>query len=180
MTKSAIQLPLPIEGATIEIPLTQGKTTIVDAIDSDLAEFYWQAAFCPEYSGNGKYRARRIVGGKKRSNEFLHRVILSRMLGRKLLSHELVDHIDTDPLNNQRSNLRLATPSLNNANQNRRRDNTSGFKGVVFSKWHQKWLARIQVNGKSFHLGCFETREEAAIAYQKAADSFFGEFARYE
>lgn len=74
-------------------------------------------------------------------------------------------------------NLRLATPSENITNAKRRRDNTSGFKGV--SKLRHGWEARIMKNGKQTWLGFYETPEAAHEAYKQAALKFHGEFARF-
>lgn len=163
--------------AFCEIPLTLGQVAIVDSIDADLAHFNWHAAHCPEYSGGNKFRARRMEG---RHGTYMHRVIMSRILGRRLLTYEKVDHVDTNPLNNRRENLRLATSTQNNANQNRRRDNTSGFKGVSYSKNAKKWAAAIQTKGNRIHIGYFDTAEQAYEAYCAEAKKLFGEFARFE
>ena len=176
------QMPLPIEGETFTIYLTQGQSTVVDAIDADLDRFMWQAYFDDGYTGGGKYVARRSswIGKNKRANQFLHRVILSRVMNRPLLREELVDHIDTNPLNNRRDNLRLATTSQNAMNKGKPVTNTSGFKGAHYHKLSRVWEAAITVNGKQKHLGSFGTAEEAYEAYCKAAKQYFGEFARLE
>lgn len=74
-------------------------------------------------------------------------------------------------------NLRIASPSQNQANSGRPKNNTSGFKGVGWSRAARKWRAFITVNHKQRHLGLFETKTDAAIAYNKAALVFFGSFA---
>jgi hypothetical protein len=56
-------------------------------------------------------------------------------------------------------------------------DNTSGIKGVDWRPRRRAWRARIFVNGKSLHLGLFETSELARIAYEEAARKYFGPFA---
>ena len=176
------QLPLPIKGEIFTIYLTQGQSTVVDAVDADLDRFMWQAYFDDGYTGGGKYVARRNswIGQNKRITQFLHRVILSRMLNRPLLSKELVDHIDTNPLNNRRDNLRLANTAQNAMNKGKPSNNTSGFKGAHYHKLNRVWEAAITVNGKQKHLGNFGTAEEAYEAYCKAAKQYFGEFARLE
>jgi len=88
-----------------------------------------------------------------------------------------VDHIDHNGLNNTRANLRVCTKTENLRNSRRRRDNTSGFKGVCWNKRDQHWRALIYIAGKQRYLGVFHTPEEAAQAYNNAAVIHFGEFA---
>jgi hypothetical protein len=89
-----------------------------------------------------------------------------------------IDHKDGNPSNNRFSNLRKATASENIANSKKRRDNTSGFKGVSWDKGAKKWSAKIGVSGRKLHLGLFDTPEAAHAAYLTAAHKHFGEFAR--
>jgi len=91
-----------------------------------------------------------------------------------------VDHANGVRSDNRKTNLRLANIQQNRRNTKRNSLNTSGYKGVHFSKAAKKWLATIFLNGKNRHLGCFETAEVAAAAYRKAAAFHFGEFARFE
>lgn len=114
----------------------------------------------------------------KRYQSTIHRIVLSRMMGRELLKGEYVDHIDMNGLNNKRDNLRIATQGLNNANTKLRKDNTLGIKGVW--RWQNKYRAGITVNGNRIDLGVFSTADEARAAYCRAAKEYFGEFARFE
>lgn len=176
MHSNAIQLPLPNEVETVEIPLTQGQVTVVDAMDGDLLELSWHADYnqCTR-SYYAKHTTRRVNG--KQFGKKMHRVILQRMLGRSLTRSERVDHIDRNSLNNRRNNLRLATPSQNNSNSGLRSNNTSGFKGVTWNRDHQRWMAYVNCDGKRRHLGYFYTALEAALAYDLAACELHGEFA---
>lgn len=101
----------------------------------------------------------------KRTTILMHRLILGTKPGQEL------DHEDLNKLNNQRSNLRLATRSQNNAN----RRPLVGFKGVRWSK--NAWQAEIKKNGKSIYIGRFKNSQKAAMAYDKKAAELFGKFA---
>lgn len=162
----------------IFIPLTRGYFTIVDAVDADLAQFKWHAAKAPNYAGGGAfYAARSITVNHKSKGLSMHKVVLSRILGRDLIKGELPDHIYGNPLNNCRYNLRVVTASQNAINTGLRSSNKSGYKGVVWHKATQKWVAVIGINNKHIHLGCFKTPEEAYAAYCAAALKYHGEFA---
>jgi hypothetical protein len=87
---------------------------------------------------------------------------------------KIVDHRDRNGLNNQRSNLRITDKQLNGHNGNIRKNNSSGYRGVNWDKKTNKWLARIRINNKRINLGRFRDISSAAIAYDKAAISFYG------
>ena len=87
-----------------------------------------------------------------------------------------VDHIDKDKTNNNIINLRFATVSQNGFNQGKCKNNTTGYKGVTFKKANQKYCARIKIEGKSKHLGYFETAQDASKAYEENAKNLHGEF----
>jgi hypothetical protein len=109
----------------------------------------------------------RLPGGK--SPRRLHRYLL----GFPAMS---VDHIDGNTLDNRRSNLRIATPTLSNANTGVRSDSTVGFKGV--RRNGKKFSAGVSIAGERIHLGTFDTPQEAALAYDAEAIKRFGPFAR--
>lgn len=89
-----------------------------------------------------------------------------------------IDHKDRDKLNNLEDNLRICTRSQNQHNTHKRRDNTSGLKGVSYHKYTKKWAASIMNNNIQEHLGVFNTKEDAARAYNVAAIEYHGEFAQ--
>lgn len=163
--------------STITIQLTQGRTTVIDAIDADLAQFRWTPT-----DSKSPYPCRVVTLIPHKPQKYrLHRIIMERILGRPLGPTEIVDHIDCDKLNNRRSNLRLTTPAGNVWNQPRRRTNKTGFKGVyVQVECNRTWYrAALVVEGKRIHLGLFNTPEEAHAAYCEAAKKYHGEFANF-
>jgi HNH endonuclease len=87
-----------------------------------------------------------------------------------------IDHKDGNRDNNIPSNLRLATTAENAWNTSAPKNNTSGHKGVFFLRG--KWMALIQKNRKRQYLGLFSRFEDACAAYDRAAISSHGEFAR--
>ena len=88
-----------------------------------------------------------------------------------------IDHINQNKLDNRKSNLRVCTQLQNNYNKPRQRNNKSGYKGVWWNKKTQKWQAAITENRKRHQLGRFEYKNQAAMAYNKAAMRYHGEFA---
>lgn len=89
-----------------------------------------------------------------------------------------IDHINGDPADNRICNLRICTSSQNKMNQGLRRNKRSRYRGVSFSRAAMKWAATIQAGGKRKHIGLFESEEDAAKAYDAAAQSLHGSFSR--
>ncbi len=162
---------------TVEIQLTKGYTAIIDDADADLASFKWMATVKP----NGYCNAVRAIpdysSGQRRQRIIaMHRVILERILGRDLATDEQVDHHDLNPLNNCRSNLRLADRFSNSRNRRRQKNCKSQYKGVIqLSSGH--WKATIKAGAGPIHLGVYATEIQAGVAYNKSAIELHGEFA---
>jgi hypothetical protein len=103
---------------------------------------------------------------------YLHREIMNAPEGL------LVDHINSDTLDNRRANLRLATHSQNSCNRPKKSNTSSRFIGVSFLKSRKRWRAAIRHHGKRIFLGYFDSEIEAGKAYDEAAKKYHGEFAR--
>jgi hypothetical protein len=143
-----------------------GKTILIDSEDYERIKDYsmW-------VHNTKKYVfLDKIVNGK-RTRHRLHRYIM----GAKD-SKIFIDHINGEKLDNRKSNLRFCNNSQNLANRGKTKLNTSGYKGVskTYSTSPKQWRARIQHK----HIGRFYTKEEAALAYNKAAIKIYGEYAK--
>lgn len=87
-----------------------------------------------------------------------------------------IDHCDKIKTNDKIDNLREASSLNQGANQYKRPNNISGYKGVTWHKNSKKWKAQIKRNRINKHLGLFVTKEEAYEAYCFAAKAFDGDF----
>lgn len=157
----------------IEIPLTRGQTALVDDVDADLLSFKWYAKY--NRSTKSYYAARNVGIRPFRKTLYMHTIVLERMLNRELSDKEVVDHIWHDTTDNRRSKIRVATKAQNSANQTTR-SNTSLYKGVTFNKRLGRYIAQISHNRVRYHLGVFNTAEDAKEAYDKKSLELFGDF----
>jgi hypothetical protein len=158
--------PRPIGGGVCELDLTRGFVALIDESDAELVSVCnWYASF----NGHQPYP---YVKGKlpnAKSPCRLHRYIMG-------FPDCAVDHVNQITTDNRRSNLRLVTATLSNANTRLRSDSTIGYKGV--KRNHDKYSASICSNGVRQHIGTFASPIEAAKAYDAAALAAFGPFAR--
>ena len=114
-----------------------------------------------------------------------------RLNGRRYLGHRLawfyvnkewpsseIDHINGNPSDNSITNLRCVTRSQNSQNTKIRSDNSSGIKGVSWSKSVNKWVAYVNIDGKRKHLGCFDDIQDATEARLASEKVYHAEYAR--
>lgn len=151
-----------------EIQLTRGCVALVDDEDLEiLSNYSW-------YCLRGGYAAASVGGRKNKRMIYMHRLILN-LTDPKLQ----VDHINHNPLDNRKENLRVCSHNKNGKNLKvRTSDNkTSKYKGVYWDKSRNKWTSRIKVNYKGIFLGRFVLEQDAAVAYNQAAIKYFGDYA---
>jgi hypothetical protein len=147
------------------IKLTQGRETIVDDEDYEyLNQWKW-------HFGSRRYAIRSINCSKKKIT--MHSLLIN------CPKHKYIDHINGNPLDNRKINLRLCTTQENQRNRKSNETNKkiSKYKGVSKSL-NKYWRSYIYLNGKQINIGSFKTEIEAAQAYNKKAIELFGEFAR--
>ena len=130
-----------------------------------------RAGSMPKYTCLKHCQYRRITVSRVAYIE--HRIIYQLHYG-DLTTQDAIDHIDRNKLNNKIENLRKADVYLNNQNQGDRKNNTSGYKGVSWSKQRQQWRATITVKNKHKHIGFFICKEKAYEAYLGARVKYYG------
>lgn len=162
------ELGVVLRKTDIEITFSCGTKTYIDKEDRLLLEVY------PLWTLRGKYvlihRNLPSLYGNAKEVVLLHRAVM------KPHRRVNIDHVDRDPLNNRRSNLRFATNSQNQAN---RAAFLGRFKGVSFCIGRNlKKPYRAYIGNRKYQfLGYFKTEEEAARAYDAEALQVYGEYA---
>lgn len=143
------------------------KILIDDDIGQELLKVY--KIYAKKQTSGGFYAIAYRTENGKQVHHLLHRLILRPKSGQQ------IDHINGNGLDNRRENLRYATASQNAQNR-------KGWgklpKGVKLNKYSGKYEARFQMHKRYYHLGSFNTPEEASLAYQTKAKEYFGEFYR--
>lgn len=146
-----------------EIPLANGRgVVLVDDDDFEfLSRFRWRL-----HNRGYAFTGPRTL--------FMHRLILGARRG------EQVDHVNRDPRDNRRANLRRCDQAQNMANS-RHPIGRNGFRGVLRLPRGPncpRFLARLRVRGRVVRGGVYTTPEAAARAYDELARQHNGEFAR--
>lgn len=159
-----------------KIELTQGMFALVDDEDFEkLRNFSWFYTMAKDERTGYASRKFKDENGK-RVNFRMHREILGAEKG------TVIDHIDGNGLNNQKSNLRICSAIQNSWNRKKSATKkTKADKGVTIVKDRKGtpsyWIARIGVGYQRFYLGTFKTKELASAAYDEAAKKHYGDFA---
>lgn len=144
--------------------LHNGLRAIIDTADKPLiSNYYWR------HHHRGYVRTELVVDSHKQ------RIKLHRLIMQVTDPRIHVDHRNHNPLDCRRQNLRIASPADNA--RNRSSVIHKGIKKRYTDKYGMRYQARIEYNGNYIHLGTFDSIESAALAYNKAAITLFGEFA---
>jgi len=144
----------------------KGHLVLFDEEDSSLIEKYnWFIHTTGSYS--------RVCYDKNNKRLYLHRLILNIED-----PHMVVDHINGNPLDNRKENLRLSDKSTNGMNRPKNKNNSTGYKGVVWYPVSKTYSAELMVKGVRYRKHGFKTAKEAAKKYNELAIEHHGEFAR--
>ena len=150
-----------------KIPLSNGESVLVDDADFDMLN---------------KYKWRKTKEGyivtTTPPQKPMHRMITG-LDG----FNQVCDYINGNRLDHRRNNLRVCTRQELSRKRAVKSQNPTGYKGVYkrkkkFPHYSDRYQVRIFFNNERITVGNYETAEEAAEAYNKAAIKYFGEYAR--
>lgn len=125
-----------------KIKLTQNKYALVDN-----EEF--------EYLNQWKWHYHNLGYAVRGRGIYMHKVINNTPKGFE------TDHINRNKLDNRKQNLRTVTQTQNRYNIGLQKNNTSGYKGVLWNKDRNNWMAYIYKNTKRIYLGSFSNINDA-------------------
>lgn len=147
----------------IEIQLPGGHKALIDDGDAHLANWRWYG-FSSKHGGAIYARRYVRIGGRKKLHIRLHHAVIGQPI------NGMVDHINGNPLDNRRENLRIVSCRENLSNKKARRDGetSSKYVGVSYYKRTRKWVAMIHHGTKHITIGYFKSEVDAAGAYQTA------------
>lgn len=144
----------------------KGEEFLFDLEDYDKIKDY-----CWHNNGAGYIEGRDTNTGL---SVFMHRLIMNPD------KSEVVDHINHNPLDNRKNNLRICTQHQNTMNCKIPSNNSSGIKGVTYDNYYKKWVAFIGINHKKKTLGYFTNIDDAIETRLKAEKEYYGDFAYNE
>ncbi len=162
-----VKRPLQVDASHVYIPLGHDKVAIVDRDDFDKVDGYNWHLHADGYAVRGWLRSESGYPGAC----YLHRWIAECPINME------VDHVDGDPLNNRRSNLRMGTHRDNLNNRRTGKVGRVGLKGVRYAGG--SFGAGVQHMGKHYHLGTYRDPLHAWIAASIARERLHGRFANH-
>lgn len=143
---------------------------MIDDCDEHLAAYKWHADYDDHTKSFYVKHDVTLVSGKSKCVR-IHNAIIGQSL-----KGMVVDHIDGNPLNNTRENLRFVTMRDNCANHWRRRTGltSSKYLGVCWDKAKGKWKAHTKIKGKTIFLGRFISELDAKEARNNFVKTLIG------
>lgn len=115
------------------------------------------------------YLAYSYIANKKESSLRIHRYLIN------VPEDKIVDHINGDPLDNRKCNLRICTKLENAWNRTTNKDSKTGYKGITLTKWNT-YEVSIAYKGNKIYLGAYKIKKDAIEARRKAELKYFGEY----
>ncbi|KAA0117852.1 hypothetical protein CIW48_26985 [Methylobacterium sp. P1-11] len=153
---------------SVRLKLSDGTFATIDECDeAAVSHIVWRREAIKRASGGFYIYGRCPV---KRDKVYLHRFLLNAKRG------EYVDHVNGDGTDNRRSNIRLCSPSENNANR-AAKPNKWGFRGVFWCNEHRKFRGRVMFEGRTYQTAWFPAAAEAAKARDRLASDIHRQFA---
>lgn len=159
--------PFRIEGNIIFVKLSNSEKEMVTDVD------IWEKGACNYcwYYSPGGYAVAGLRNPRKKI--YFHNYAFP-----ECPNGLVCDHIDGNPLNNVRDNIRFVTQGQNCKNHKRNTRNKSGCAGVSWNKKRKRWESKITVDGRKIHIGYFLSKEDAVAARKQAEIKYFGEYRR--
>ncbi len=147
---------------------TKGNAILIDRSDLEkVRDYRW-------YEDKDGYAFAVIRSGGEPKRISMHRMLLDVQRGMD------VDHINRNPRDNRKCNLRLCTRSQNNMNSKARKTNKSGYKNICWDKQMNSWKVQIMRDYKVVYEKLFKKLEEAVRARNKALIFFHGAYVNKE
>lgn len=155
-----------IEGDVAYMPLyyqdgTLKATVIIDAEDVERVG---------QYKWNKQNKGNHVEAYVDKKVTQLHRFIMN-----ETDSNVLIDHINRNPLDNRKCNLRRCTKQQNCCNRKVHKQNKTGHKNISIR--NGRYAVHIYKNGKQHYIGSYAELEDAIKARDEALEKLHGEFA---
>lgn len=155
----------------VQSPKYGEKLFFIDGEDFEkVTKYKWHVAHKKD---NIFYVITDIFTGGKKSILRLHRLLMNCPDGM------VVDHIDGNPLNNIKENLRICTAQENRFNSRTPKNKKYKTpKGIAYHKKDKKYYVNATANGVRYYFGCYNNIDEAVKAYEDNINKYHKEFSR--
>jgi hypothetical protein len=142
-----------------KIPLRNNKREIID----------YTLVSKEDYDDLNQYKWHLTLGYVKRGNNkstiFMHRYIMINILKHNITSKTKVDHVNQNPLDNRRENLRIDNGKINNRNRKKAENASSNYHGVYYDSVLNKYKNQIILDDNSIIRAYYDEELFAAYYY---------------